>query len=485
MRSMLLMNLAIVLSAAWRRRYTIVLPILILPFVGGFVGSVSPKNYESYTSVLVQEAARANPFLEDLTVSTNLEKRIAGINALLHSNHILNEVAFTFELVTMEDSDAKKQYEISKLSSALRAQLIGEDLVKISYKSSDPSKMAGILSLVSERFIDRLIAPERSAIFSSEEFLKRELEARHKVLTAAEEKLAAYRSRYADQLPNLHTNNAARLGELQDQLEETRRALSSARASRDNLQKQLSQTNPVVGKIEEAIVERLSDLALLRSRYTDQHSSVQSVLNQLESLQEERTNLIKAGAKVDTADLDRLWNMVSSQSYSSDQSQQTLLISQLQELQSANNKIQGLEDEIASLSREVDTLAQRVQGFGKHEQRLTELERDLTTNRKVYADLAERYEQAKLTGSLGNWEAQDRVKIIDPPFTPAAPTNMSTIMFVIAGIFGGIFLGCGLAVILELADTTVRYRKGAEQLLDVTVISRIPPIKPTAQLSQS
>ena len=200
MRSLLLMNLAIVLSAAWRRRYTIVLPILILPFLGGFVGSVSPKNYQSYTSVLVQEAARANPFLEDLTVSTNLEKRMAGINALLHSNHILNEVAFTFELVTMDDSNAVKQYEIGKLSAALRAQLIGEDLVKISYSSNDPSKMAGILSLVSERFIDRLIAPERSAIFSSEEFLKRELENRHVELTAAEEKLAAYRSRYADEL---------------------------------------------------------------------------------------------------------------------------------------------------------------------------------------------------------------------------------------------------------------------------------------------
>lgn len=480
MRSLLLMNLAIVLSAAWRRRYTIVLPILILPFLGGFVGSVSPKNYQSYTSVLVQEAARANPFLEDLTVSTNLEKRMAGINALLHSNHILNEVAFTFELVTMDDSNAVKQYEIGKLSAALRAQLIGEDLVKISYSSNDPSKMAGILSLVSERFIDRLIAPERSAIFSSEEFLKRELENRHVELTAAEEKLAAYRSRYADELPNLHTNNVARLGLLQDQLEETRRALSSARASRDNLQKQLSQTNPVVGKIEEAIVDRLSELALLRSRYTDQHSAIQAILNQLESLQEERTTLIKEGANVDLADLDRLWNMVSSQTLSADQRQQTLLISQLQELQAANNKIQGLEDEIGSLTIEVDTLAKRVQGFGKHEQRLTELERDLSTNREVYADLAERYEQAKLTGSLGNWEAEDRVKIIDPPFTPAAPTNMSTIMFVIAGVFGGIFLGCGLAMMLELADTTVRYRRTAESILDVPMISRIPPIKPAS-----
>ncbi len=479
MRSLILMNLAIVLSGAWRRRYTIVLPILLLPFLGGFVGSVSPKNYDSFTTVLVQEAARANPFLEDLTVSTNLEKRMAGINALFHSNHVLNEVAFTFNLVSMDDSNAYKQAQISKLSQALRAQLIGEDLVRISYSSSNPDNMAGILQLVSDRFIERLIAPERSAIFSSEEFLKKELDARHLVLKEAEDRLAAYQTRYADELPNMHTNNAARLGELQDKLEESRRALSSAKASRDNLQRQLSQTNPVVGRIEEAIVDRLSELALLRSRYTDQHSLVQAVLNQIESLQEERNRLVKAGSNLDLADLDRLWNMVSSQTYNADQTQQTLLISQLQELQAANNNIQGLEDEIGSLVIEVDTLAKRVAGFGKHEQRLTELDRDLATNRKVYTDLSERYQQAQLTSSLGQWEAAERVKVIDPPFTPAAPTNMSVVVFVIAGIFGGIFLGCGLALIMELADTTIRYRRGLEAATGVPVISRIPPIKLT------
>lgn len=66
----------IILESAWRRRYLIVLPIILMPFIGLTIAKLAPKHYDSHTSMLIQETAKMNPFLEDLAVSTMLKRAI-------------------------------------------------------------------------------------------------------------------------------------------------------------------------------------------------------------------------------------------------------------------------------------------------------------------------------------------------------------------------------------------------------------------------
>ena len=85
MHNFIILNTAAFLWSAWRRRYLIVVPIFVIPLLALGIGISSPKKYSSYTTVLIQEAAKMNPFLEDLAVETNLKSRIDALNALLHS----------------------------------------------------------------------------------------------------------------------------------------------------------------------------------------------------------------------------------------------------------------------------------------------------------------------------------------------------------------------------------------------------------------
>ncbi len=86
-------RLIVILSAAWRRRYIVVVPILILPIVGFAIGKLAPTTYHSHTSMLIQETAKMNPFLEDIAVSTMLKDRLNAIRTLLKSRHVLRSVA--------------------------------------------------------------------------------------------------------------------------------------------------------------------------------------------------------------------------------------------------------------------------------------------------------------------------------------------------------------------------------------------------------
>lgn len=478
MASTVLTNVAGLLWGGWRRRYLIVIPALILPIVGGVVGVIAPKKYATSTTILIQETARQNPFLEDLSVSTNLKERMPALNALLHSRHILTEVAYKMKLIEKDTPEASKQYIIGQLSSSLSATLVGEELIEITYTTTgDPTKMAEILKLVSLRFVERVIAPQRSSIFQSEAFLAKELEQRGKDLAEAERKLADYKSQYASELPRLHASNVQSLGRLRESLAELKTRHDGAVAARDQMKARISQTNPVVGRIEEEIVDVLSELASLRSRYTEKHTRVQGALSRLQSLEEERAKAIAATKNLDSADIERLWNIASSQASKVEEGTgQPLLISQLERLQEADSKVQTLANEITSMEEQLELLNTRVTGFGEHERKLGELQRDIEVSRKIYEELAERHQKARVTGALGRAEESERVKLIDAPYTPTAPLNLPVVVFIIAGMVGGFGLGCGLAVFAEVLDTTVRRRDALSKTLDVPVFARIPPL---------
>ncbi|WP_136680299.1 capsule biosynthesis protein [Neptunomonas sp. XY-337] len=479
-RSSLVKNISSLLWAAWRRRYLIAMPILLMPFVGLAVGILSPKKYETSTTILFQEAAEHNPFLEDLSIATNLRDRMEALNALLHSRHILASVAWQRKLISEEMDEEKKAAVIAELSRSLTARLVGDNLIKISYHAQEKSAMKETLAMVSMRFVERVLAPQRSSIIQSESFLSKELEGRRADLQTAEQALAEYKNRFASELPRLHSANVARLAELQAYRAERRIELDGAKAAQASLALRLSQTNPVVGKIEESIIHVMAELTQLRARYTDQHSQVQNVLARLQSLEKERNRILAQMQQLNQGDLkkvrlERLWAIATTtQERENGANQHPLLISQLERLQQADDHIERLNKEVGSLSTEIEALQKKVNGYGQHERRLKELERDIQVRQKIYQDLAERYEMARVTRSLGKNEESERVKLIDPPFEPLAPINMPIPIFVIAGLAAGIGLGLGLAVIAELLDTSIRRKDTLSEMLNVPVLARIP-----------
>ncbi len=463
-----------ILCGFWRRRYTIFMPMLMFPILGLVVGLTSPKRYNAHTSMLIQETAKMNPFLEDLAVSSMLKERLEALKTLLHSRHILNEVAITLELVDDKTGDAERDAIISRLSNSLSMQMIGKDLIRIDHHSGSPDGMEAFLTTVSTHFIEQLLAPERSSIRDSAFFLKEHLGRRRAELESAEQELATFRSEHAEALPELHSMNVMRLSQLKQKLGDKESELTSIEKNIGNLDQLLSRTNPVVGNIEEKIVKIRSELALIRARYTDKHSKVQALSRALRRLESERQNILDN--KTVVVDREKLWDMASTFIQKNDDMVQPILISQLENLQNAKNKADSTKEEISRLKSLIIDMENAITNFRDKEANLTRLTRDIDVKRELYEDILKRYEMAEVTGSLGEFEQTKRIKIIDRPFTPSGPSNLPLILFVIAGFFGGLFLGTGLAIVLEVSDSTIRYKQTFEDITNIPVISRIPPM---------
>ncbi|WP_022941050.1 GumC family protein [Psychromonas hadalis] len=461
-----------ILAGAWRRRYTIMIPIVILPIFSILMSVLSPKNYTSHTSMLLQETAKLNPFLEDLAVSAMLKERINSLKILLHSRHILGSVAIDQGLINSTTSPQQHDQIISQLSNALTINMVGKDLIRIDYRSSTSKGMKSMLEVVSAHFIEQVLAPERSSMRDSSIFLEQHLKSRQVDLNKAEMAMATFKDKYAEELPELYITNVNRLSHLKQRLAEKQAEMAGATRSLGSINQQLSKTNPVLGLIEQKIIRLQGELAILRSRYTEHHSKVISADKKLQRLELERQQLL--GNPNETISIDKLWAIGSNYQMSSDPKKQPLLISQLETMQQTSGKVAGLQEEIKSLRVMINLLARQLSSYGANASELSKLQRSVAIKRDLYDDILLRFEKANITASLSIFEQDKRIKIIDSPFTPSAPSNNPLILFIISGLVGGIVLGCGLAIIQELSDTSIYRRIQLQALSEAPVLTRIP-----------
>ena len=158
MTTSIIINIHLILSAIWRHRYLIVFPAITLPIIAVIVCFISPRNWQTHTTILVQESAKMNPFLEDLSVSTDLENRMTTLDTLLHSRHTLISVAQDLALINDKSTDFQKDQLVKELSAALKVKLIGKDLVSLIYQADSPENIVNVLLAVRDRFLEKIIS---------------------------------------------------------------------------------------------------------------------------------------------------------------------------------------------------------------------------------------------------------------------------------------------------------------------------------------
>ena len=463
-----------ILNAVWRQRYVIVLPTLILPFVGLFVALMAPTVYVSHTSMLIQETAKMNPFLEDIAVSTMLKERLNALSTLLKSRHVLHSVATQQGLITNDTTPLEQERTIERLSSNLSVTQPGKDFLKIQLTAQTSDGMAPLLTSISEHFIEQLLAPERSSIRDSSEFLTIHIEKRREELDKAESALADYRNQNLAVTPEMQNQSLTQLANLKQNLAEKQAELAGVTRSLGSLDQQLSKTNPVIGRIEDQIIDIRSELTLLQARYTENHSAVQAKQRELTRLESERTLLLEVDQPNITSD--QLWDIASSSTLSDMNDVQPLLVTQLHSLQLLRSRYESLTEETNSLRSMILNIEKSASNFGDTAKMMHRLERDSKIKRQLYDELLQRYEMAQLTGSLGIFEENKRVKIIDLPYTPSAPANLPTLIYVFAGFFGGLALGIGMAYLFELFNSSIRRPDQIKAITDTPLVITIPKV---------
>ena len=472
-----------ILAAGWRQRYVVIVPMLLMPILGGIVGYKMPPSYQSHTSLLIVETALQNPIMKDLGVPVSLSDRKAGLAELLKSRQVIGGVVDKLGLVKPGPNyEGDREKKIGELNRGLGVSFIGKDMLRINFNAQSNANMKAILQGISDQFVAQIMAPERSALKSSVDFLEAQIKRQRDVLEVLERKMAQFRDAHSDGLPEFFSQNMARLAQLRLDISKKELELAGAQETMASIGRKLARNNPVVGQLEKQIIELRGELALLSARYTAKHSKVQGVTRQLERLEAERGRLMAENDQ--TSDIERMLNTpVGTSGVDDARSVNNLLVSQLDRYSTAKTQVETLERELDRLRTDLKAGELKSRDTGTVAQKMKEMERDIKIQRDVYEDLQARRERANVTSQLGQFEQSERIKVVDAPFTPQAPTNkQKTIMFVLGGVFAGLALGVSLATVLELLDSTIRSRRVLEALTGdgVPMLARIPPLRAAA-----
>jgi hypothetical protein len=75
------------LTSGWRRRYLLLVPVLIMLPMSMMWALYGPRTYVAKSLMLLQEATSTNPLAKDSGgQATRIQERIAGLQALLKSD---------------------------------------------------------------------------------------------------------------------------------------------------------------------------------------------------------------------------------------------------------------------------------------------------------------------------------------------------------------------------------------------------------------
>ena len=279
---------------ALRRRWWVIIPLLLSILTGIVLTLVLPKVYQANTLILIQPQKVPASYVQEI-VSVDIEDRVRTITQQVTSRTNLENIIKEFDLYNKPDShmfmeDKVKilreniSIELSSGSGRRRGATVSS--FQIFFTGKYPKRIANVTNALASYFISQNLKIREDQAIGTSEFLADELENIRKRLLEKEEELKRYRERYMGGLPEQLETNLRILERIQGQIVTNQENLREAENRKLMIQQQIAEAAemrrareaPVEGAGEIAQFTSLdqlkTQLASLEARYTQRHPDV-------------------------------------------------------------------------------------------------------------------------------------------------------------------------------------------------------------------
>src|ERR1039457_3879861 len=309
-----------ILRTIWKRKIRITVAWILFALVAVAVVRLLPTVYLAETVVLIDSQKIPEKFVS-ATVGDDLEERIASIRQMLLSGAELKKVIEEFGLYR-EERKTHFEEEILELmrkdiSITLESTMPGTSKTKrpgafrIGYQGSDPTLVMQVANRLTDLYVEQNLRAREGQAAGTSEFLDTQLRDAKKHLDELEAAVSVYKLEHNGELPQQENALSGTLTRLQIELEANRDAINRAQQTKIIMESNVNsmeaniasqakaeqtppaedpapgysllpgQTTATSGKASEALEVQL---ALLRSRYSENHPDVIRMRNAVENL---------------------------------------------------------------------------------------------------------------------------------------------------------------------------------------------------------
>ena len=471
------LNFHDLLEIASRRRWLIVVCVLVVGITGTFFAMAKPDTYSASTVFLVKDPQVVAELYGTSLVAVPFARRLNTVEEDVRSMDTILSVVEDLNLAGGgRSSNAVAGQILSELSVRVLETRRGDTTVILGYTDVKPRVAANVVNQTRQKYIDGLVEEYMvqvkrvwdqymDQVKTLEELQEerreklREFDSKHQFDTGKVSKTKTELQRVERDIAQIDT----RLEQKELQLQKTQDALRSMSRVKEE---PVRERNPRFDKALERLMAKKKEVQELEEKWTEKYPPLKLA----------RVELDKAQAAVDEEPefLVKDVKRETSRAYLAESQKERELKQQILTLKARKG---DLEDRKRNLDR-------TARGLPRLKKEYSQLEAAIESGNEALSQATAEENRARFTWETARESGQHYFETIDEARVPQKPSGPKRAAFIAASILGGLGLGFGLSVLLHLLSRSLLSVTDAKSFLDVPVMGTVQTIQSNLELER-
>lgn len=473
--------LAIARRWAWMMAAAFI-TVLVTSIVIAFL---QPRTFQ-VSAVLMSEGTRIAADVARQSAVVSAEDRMRQVSQRIMSRDNLVDLANRLGVFEADqDAPALKEAELVRLMrSSLGFQLRTDNqhtwqrpdatiVFDLSFQHAKPEKALQVVNELTRLFVEGSSIERTEEAARTSAFLSQEAEKLRKELEGYENRIAAYKRSHEGAAMEGQGIAISMIQSLEVDLRAVEQAYRAALEEQKTLEVELTGERAGVSAVGSALIAAPSvaeqelarartELAQLRSVYSEDHPDLRAQLRRIQSLEQ-------ALSREATA---------SSPSREAAERQSKLAVARLEtRLAAAKSRADLLLGQQSTIRGNIAQLRSQLARAPQVERDLTALQRDYEITRTKFEDIRSQQRSAQIASSLVDAKSADRFSVIEPALLPEYPVSSGRRKTVALGVIAALAAALGAAALLENLFPRVRGVNAVTAITGQRPLVVIPYIK--------
>lgn len=443
----------------WRYRWLALAFSAVVSVAGWAYVIAMPNTYAVNAKVFVDTRSMLRPLLKGLAVDNRaLQDSAQLMKRTLLTRPNLEEVARRTDLdLTAETPQA---FEALVSSLAERVKLSGtsrDNVYEIKFEDKVAERAKRVVDELLNTFLETALGSSRTDSETTQKFLDGQIAEYERRLIEAEERLKEFKQKNVGFMPDSGIDYFGRMQMAKSAHRDAQLLLNEAVNRRNELRKRLGGAedkssmgleNPnllAMSRYTGRIDDLNSQLDQLLLQYTDKHPDVVAIRQTLEDLETRQEEELK-----------RLSEELANNTGIETEAVMTTKLAVAQ----SEAEVAALQARVRQYAKQVEELEELVDTVPEVEAELARLNRDYGLNKRQFDELLQRRESARMSEDVDEQAEDVKLKVIEPPRVPLAPSGPNRVLF-FTGVLGA-SIGAGIALAFLLSQIQPRFYTSEE-----------------------
>jgi uncharacterized protein involved in exopolysaccharide biosynthesis len=520
-----------VLAAFYRRRITFVATCVVGTLAAAVLALALPARFQSTATILIEQQEVPSDMVR-AAITSFADQRIQIISQRVMTSQNLLDIVSRYDLYADERQRLTREAIVDKMRADVSFRMISADVIDprsgtpreatiafaVSFTSPSPEQAARVANELTTLYLNENLSSRARLAEETSGFLKSESDRLSRRIAELEGKLARFKEKNGELLPELEQLNMQLLDRTEQELRLSEGQMASMKQQRVYLEAQLAQLKPnsaMFSDSGERIMspdDRLktlrSQLAGVRARYGPNHPDIERMEREIAGLEADGERADDSGDLASRLGSRRAALAAARERYSEahpDVERLTAEVASLEaelakpdtpppvrrrtvvpdnpayiqikaQLAATASDEEALERQVAGLRAQRFEYERRIGKSPQVEAEYRELMRDYANSQSKYQEIRSKAMEAQVSQNLEADRKGEKFTLIEPPLSPQEPISPNRTAILLVGLLGSLVLGAGLVYLRESLDATVRGTRDVIDLLASQTLGVIPRI---------